>query len=158
LTKVAAIQLTSVKEGIVPFSFHLKVITNLMNFSFEHPLYARCEGIEDSRDHCDESKKAEIEHNTFIVRTYFRSGLQNENIINQPKYITFLVHNTKISDNNAESGKVPRMLAAFPRWIAREILSKRNFFDFESPDSAISRSPMTLMKLMASLHQGPKVS
>jgi hypothetical protein len=36
-------------------------------------------------------------------------------IINQLKYITFLVYNTKISDNNAESGKVPRMLAAFPR-------------------------------------------
>jgi hypothetical protein len=64
----------------------------------------------------------------------------------------------KISDNNAESEKVPRMLAAFPRWIAREILSKRNFFDFESPDSAISRFPMTLIKSMASLHQGPKVS
>jgi hypothetical protein len=29
--------------------------------------------------------------------------------------------------------------------MAREILSKRNFLDFESPDSAISRSPMTLM-------------
>jgi hypothetical protein len=42
--------------------------------------------------------------------------------------------------------------------MAREILSKRNFFDFESPDSAISRFPMTLMKSMASLHQGPKVS
>jgi hypothetical protein len=27
-------------------------------------------------------------------------------------YITFLVYNAKISDNNAESGKVPRMLAA----------------------------------------------
>jgi hypothetical protein len=26
----------------------------------------------------------------------------------------FFVLNTKISDNNAESGKVPRMLAAFP--------------------------------------------
>jgi hypothetical protein len=38
--------------------------------------------------------------------------------------------------------------------MAREILSKRNFFDFESPDSAISRFPMTLMKSMASLHQG----
>jgi hypothetical protein len=50
---------------------------------------------------------------------------------------------------------VPRMLAAFPHW---EILSKRNFFDFESPDSAISRFPMTLMKSMVSLHQGPKVS
>jgi hypothetical protein len=33
----------------------------------------------------------------------------NHYIINQLKY------NTKISDNNAESGKVPRMLAAFPR-------------------------------------------
>jgi hypothetical protein len=42
--------------------------------------------------------------------------------------------------------------------MAREILSKRNFFDFESPDSAISGFPMTLMKSMASLHQGPKVS
>jgi hypothetical protein len=72
--------------------------------------------------------------------------------------ITFLVYNTKISDNNAESGKVPRMLAAFPRWMAWEILSKRNFFDFESPDSAISRFPMTSMKSMASVHQGPKVS
>jgi hypothetical protein len=45
------------------------------------------------------------------------------------KYITFLFYNTKISDNNAESGKVPQMLAAFPRWMAKEILSKRNFFD-----------------------------
>jgi hypothetical protein len=35
---------------------------------------------------------------------------------------------------------------------------KINFFDFESPDSAISRFPMTLMKSMVSLHQGPKVS
>jgi hypothetical protein len=43
-------------------------------------------------------------------------------IINQLKFITFWVYNTNISDNNAESGKVPR------------ILSKRNFFDFESPD------------------------
>jgi hypothetical protein len=42
--------------------------------------------------------------------------------------------------------------------MAREILSKRNFLDFESPDSAISRSPMTLMKSIVSLHQGPKVS
>jgi hypothetical protein len=31
------------------------------------------------------------------------------------KYIIILFYNTKISDNNAESGKVPRMLAAFPR-------------------------------------------
>jgi hypothetical protein len=38
-----------------------------------------------------------------------------------------------------------------------EILSRRNFFDFELPASAISRFPMTLMKSMASLHQGPKV-
>jgi hypothetical protein len=29
--------------------------------------------------------------------------------------ITFLFYNTKISDNIAESGKVPRMLAAFLR-------------------------------------------
>jgi hypothetical protein len=50
------------------------------------------------------------------------------------------------------------MLAAFPRWMAKEILSKRNFLDFESPDFAISRSPMTLMKSIDSLHQGPKVS
>jgi hypothetical protein len=69
-----------------------------------------------------------------------------------------MFYNTNISDNNAESGKVPRMLEAFPRWMAREILSKRNFFDFESPDSAISQFPMTWMKSMASLHQGPKVS
>jgi hypothetical protein len=34
---------------------------------------------------------------------------------NLNKYITFLFYNTKISDDNAESGKVPRMLAAFPR-------------------------------------------
>jgi hypothetical protein len=38
--------------------------------------------------------------------------------------------------------------------MAREIPSKRNFLDFELPDSAISRFPMTLMKSMASLHQG----
>jgi hypothetical protein len=31
------------------------------------------------------------------------------------KYIIILFYNTKISDNNAESEKVPRMLAAFPR-------------------------------------------
>jgi hypothetical protein len=30
-------------------------------------------------------------------------------------YITCLIYNAKISDNNAESGKVPRMLAAVPR-------------------------------------------
>jgi hypothetical protein len=93
-----------------------------------------------------------------INAQFTKSGL-SENyqniIINQLKYITFLVYNTKISDNNAESGKVPRMLAAFPRCIEREILSKRNFFDFELPDDM---SPMTLMKSMASLHQGPKVS
>jgi hypothetical protein len=52
--------------------------------------------------------------------------------------------------------KCPECLQRFH--VAREILSKRNFFDFESPDSAISRSPMTLMKSMASLHQEPKVS
>jgi hypothetical protein len=78
--------------------------------------------------------------------------------MNQLKYITFLFYNTKISDNNAESGKVSRMLAAFPRWMVRKNLSKRIFFDFESPDSAISRFAMTLMKSIASLRQGPKVS
>jgi hypothetical protein len=32
-------QLTSVKESIIPFIFfHQKVIANLMNFSFVHPL------------------------------------------------------------------------------------------------------------------------
>jgi hypothetical protein len=31
------------------------------------------------------------------------------------EYITFLVYNTKISANNAEYGKVPRMLVTFPR-------------------------------------------
>jgi hypothetical protein len=30
-------------------------------------------------------------------------------------YKNVLFYNTKISDNIAESGKVPRMLAAFPR-------------------------------------------
>jgi hypothetical protein len=29
--------------------------------------------------------------------------------------LTFLIYNAKISDNNAESGEVPRMLAAFTR-------------------------------------------
>jgi hypothetical protein len=41
--------------------------------------------------------------------------------------------------------------------MARKILSKRNFFDFESPDSAIS-AVSDDMKLMVSLQQGPKVS
>jgi hypothetical protein len=39
--------------------------------------------------------------------------------------------------------------------MAREILSKSNFFDFESPEVDF---PMTLMKSMVSLHQGPKLS
>jgi hypothetical protein len=39
--------------------------------------------------------------------------------------------------------------------MAREILSKSNFFDFESPEVDF---PMTLMKSIVSLHQGPKVS
>jgi hypothetical protein len=39
--------------------------------------------------------------------TLFRELIQHK--------ITFLIYNAKISDNNAESGKVPRMLAAFPR-------------------------------------------
>jgi hypothetical protein len=38
--------------------------------------------------------------------------ITNDNTYN---YITFLIYNAKISDNNAESGKVPRILAAFPR-------------------------------------------
>jgi hypothetical protein len=37
-------------------------------------------------------------------------------------------------------------------------ISSQNFFHFESHDFAISQFPMTLMKSMASLHQGPKVS
>jgi hypothetical protein len=41
--------------------------------------------------------------------------------------------------------------------MAREILSKRKFFEFESPDSTISQFPMALMKSMGSLPQGPKV-
>jgi hypothetical protein len=36
-------------------------------------------------------------------------------IVNNIITKTFLFYNTKISDNIAESGKVPRMLAAFPR-------------------------------------------
>jgi hypothetical protein len=41
--------------------------------------------------------------------------INNNNFNNISRYyITFLFYNTKISDNNAESGKVPRMLAAFP--------------------------------------------
>jgi hypothetical protein len=40
--------------------------------------------------------------------------LRNEKFTFNVK-ITFLIYNAKISDNNAESGKVPRMLAAFPR-------------------------------------------
>jgi hypothetical protein len=34
---------------------------------------------------------------------------------------------------------------------------KIGILNFESPDSAISRFPMTLMKSMVSLHQGKKV-
>jgi hypothetical protein len=44
--------------------------------------------------------------------TFFFSFYRYNSIINQLKYITFLFYNTKISDNNPESGKV---LAAFPR-------------------------------------------
>jgi hypothetical protein len=36
-----------------------------------------------------------------------------------------LVYNTKISDNNAESGKVPRMLAAFPRLRIKSVLKSK---------------------------------
>jgi hypothetical protein len=49
-----------------------------------------------------------------VLSNLFRT-LRTHCIINQFKYIHFLFYNTKISDNNAESGKVPRMLAAFPR-------------------------------------------
>jgi hypothetical protein len=66
-----------------------------------------------------------------------------------------LFYNTKISDNIAESGKVPRMLAAFPRWMAREILSKRNLFDFESPDSAISKQYFNFAILYDSVEYTP---
>jgi hypothetical protein len=51
--------------------------------------------------------------------------------------------------------KEPRQLSLKKK---RKILSKRNFFDFESSGTVISRFPMTLMKSMVSLHQGPKVS
>jgi hypothetical protein len=37
------------------------------------------------------------------------------NEFNKHNYITFLIYNANIFHNNAESGKVPRMLAAFPR-------------------------------------------
>jgi hypothetical protein len=36
-------------------------------------------------------------------------------------------YQAKMSDNNAESGKVPRMLAAFPRLMGREISLKKEF-------------------------------
>jgi hypothetical protein len=49
---------------------------------------------------------------------------QNQRIYLFNYYITFLIYIAKISDNNAESGKVPRMLEAFPRWMARDILLK----------------------------------
>jgi hypothetical protein len=48
-----------------------------------------------------------------LLLTYLK--IKRKNIINQLKYITFLVYGTKISYNNAGSGKVPQMLAAFPR-------------------------------------------
>jgi hypothetical protein len=47
----------------------------------------------------------------FIPHFNINNTVINNNIC---RYITFLFYNTKISDNNAESGKVPRMLAAFP--------------------------------------------
>jgi hypothetical protein len=51
----------------------------------------------------------------FIIRTYSLKSLIKKANINYNHKITFLIYNAKISDNNAESGKVPRMLAAFPR-------------------------------------------
>jgi hypothetical protein len=58
-----------------------------------------------------------VETNTRIMRSkisgnFVPSRITNDNTYN---YITFLIYNAKISDNNAESGKVPRILAAFPR-------------------------------------------
>jgi hypothetical protein len=44
----------------------------------------------------------------------------------------FFVLNTKISDNNADLEKCPECLQRFHIEWQREILSKRNFFDFES--------------------------
>jgi hypothetical protein len=44
-----------------------------------------------------------------LLQLYLKKKTVSNNII------TFLFYNTKISDNIAESGKVPRMLAAFPR-------------------------------------------
>jgi hypothetical protein len=50
------------------------------------------------------------------------------------------------------------MLAAFPRWIAKEIRWRRKYFAFKSPLSAIHFEPTLSIKELASLHQGPKVS
>jgi hypothetical protein len=55
-------------------------------------------------------------------------------------------------------GKCPECLQRFHVEWQGKSSRKSNFFDFESPDSAISQFPMTLMKSMASLHQGPKAS
>jgi hypothetical protein len=54
--------------------------------------------------------------------------------------------------------KCPECLQRFHVEWQGKSSQKRNFLDFESPDSAISRSPITLMKSIVSLHQGPKVS
>jgi hypothetical protein len=73
-------------------------------------------------------------------------------------YTSFSFYNTKISDNNAESGKVPECLQRFHvEWQGKSSRKGISLL-FESPDSAIRRFPMTLMKSMASLHRGPKVS
>jgi hypothetical protein len=50
--------------------------------------------------------------NRHLYTIYDRNETTTIDII---RYIIFLFYNTKISNNIAESGKVPRMLAAFPR-------------------------------------------
>jgi hypothetical protein len=47
--------------------------------------------------------------------TFYINLILSNPFLNKDNYITFLIYNAKISDNNAESGKVPRMLAALPR-------------------------------------------
>jgi hypothetical protein len=43
------------------------------------------------------------------------------------------------------------MLAAFPRWIAKEIRWRRKYFAFKSPLSAINFEPTLSIKELASL-------
>jgi hypothetical protein len=46
-----------------------------------------------------------------VLNKNFYIFLFMEHVLKCMKYIIFLFYNTKISDNNAESRKVPRMLA-----------------------------------------------